>query len=293
LGRTSMLARWKTDVMLAVLAVVAIAAIVLPAAADAAPRPRPRRPPAPAPKKPPEPPAPAPAPAPAPTEPDKAPEPAPVSAPVAANGGASTVPATPAAPSADAAVRPAEADKPADGADVDTLRQEYLSLRDELFKSRARANAVASQLYSTRIQVKLTYTTGRFYNPAKASIRLDGANVYEDATGAIAGDDGVRFDGYIAPGRHLLTFRVEATGKDDDTFTSTTESQVVVKAVAGKDLMVSARAKDSGDIAYEWKRSERGSYGLGIDVSVRTAKVAESAPAPSPPPPRPAKGAKK
>jgi len=57
--------------------------------------------------------------------------------------------------------------------------------------------------------------------------------------------------------------------------------------------MVSARAKDSGDIAYEWKRSERGSYGLGIDVSVRTAKVAESAPAPSAPPPKAAKGTKK
>jgi hypothetical protein len=289
-----MLARWKTDVMLAVLAAVAIA---LPAA-NAAPRPRPRRPPAPAPKKPPEPPAPAPVPA----EPDKAPEPVPASAPVAANGGASTVPGATAgtngaaagAQTPDSAVKPAEAtDKPGDGPDVDSLRQEYLSLRDELFKSRARANAVASQLYSTRIQVKLTYTTGRYYNPAKASIRLDGANVYEDATGAIAGDDGVRFDGYIAPGRHLLTFRVEATGKDDDTFTSATESQIVVKAVAGKDLMVSARAKDSGDIAYEWKRSEKGSYGLGIDVSVKTAKVAESAPPPSAPPPKADKGAKK
>ena len=288
-----MLARWKTDLML--VAAVAIAAIGLPAAADAAPRPRPRRP-APAPKRPPEPPAPAPAPAP--TETDKAPEPAPASAPVATNGGATTPGATgtngaaAGAQSADGAIKPAEADKPADGPDVDSLRQEYLSLRDELFKSRARANAVASQLYSTRIQVKLTYTTGRYYNPAKASIRLDGANVYEDATGAIAGDDGVRFDGYIAPGRHLLTFRVEATGKDDDTFTSTTESQVVIKAVAGKDLMVSARARDSGDIAYEWKRSERGSYGLGIDVSVRTAKVVDSAPAPSPPP-KADKGAKK
>jgi hypothetical protein len=285
-----MLARWKTDVMLAVLAALAIAA-----PASAAPKPRPRKPPpAPAPKKPPEPPAPAPAP----TDADKAPDPAPASVPVATNGSSSTVPgSTGAAPAAsDSATRPADAttDKPADGADVDSLRQEYLSLRDELFKSRARANAVASQLYSTRIQVKLTYTTGRYYNPAKASIRLDGANVYEDATGAIAGDDGVRFDGYIAPGRHLLTFHVEATGKDDDTFTSTTESQIVVKAVAGKDLMVSARAKDAGDIAYEWKRSEKGSYGLGIDVSVKTAKVAESAPPPSaPPPPKADKGADK
>jgi len=154
--------------------------------------------------------------------------------------------------------------------DVDTLRQEYLSLRDELFKSRARANAVASQLYSTRIQIKLTYTTARYYNPAKASIRLDGATVYENASGAIGGDDGVRFDGYVAPGRHLVTFRVEATGKDDPTFTSVTESQIVVKAIAGKDLVVAARAKDSGDIAYSWKKKESGSYGLGIDVSVKS-----------------------
>ena len=165
---------------------------------------------------------------------------------------------------------PKEAPKKQAEPDVDSLRQEYLALRDELFKSRARAATVASQLYSTKIQIKLTYTTARYYNPAKATIRLDGASVYEDATGAIGGDDGVRFTAYIAPGRHVITFRVEATGKDDDSFTSVTESQIVVKAVAGKDLMVAAKARDSGDIAYEWKRKESGSYGLGIDVSVKT-----------------------
>ena len=175
--------------------------------------------------------------------------------------------------------KPAEAtdEPPAADADVDALRQEYLQLRDELFKSRARANTVASQLYSTRVQIKLTYTTARYYNPAKATIRLDGASVYEDASGAIAGDDGIRFDGYVAPGRHLVTFRVEATGKDDDSFTSVTESQIVVKAVAGKDLVVAAKAKDGGDISYEWKKSEHGSYGLGIDVSVKTIARAADA----------------
>ena len=163
----------------------------------------------------------------------------------------------------------------ADAPDVDSLRQEYLALRDELFKSRARANAVASQLYSTRVQIKLTYTTARFYNPAKSWIRLDGATVYENATGAIGGDDGVRFDGYVAPGRHLITFRIESTGKDDDSFTSVNEAQVVVKAVSGKDLVVNAKARDSGNIAYEWKKSERGNYGLVYDIGVKTVARAE------------------
>ena len=287
--------RWKT------LALIAL----VPTLAIAAPKARPKKPP-PA-KKPPatEPAAPTPAaPATDTGDKDKPAEPAPAVAPTSATGGANGSTPTGGGASGSSsgggtgggegtvANRPAdEPSRPAgDGQDVDSLRQEYLSLRDELFKSRARANAVASQLYSTRIQVKLTYTTGRYYTPAKASIRLDGASVYEDASGAIAGDDGVRFDGYVAPGRHLITFRVEATGKDDDSFTSTTESQVVVKAVAGKDLLVAAKARDSGDIAYEWKRSEHGSYGLGIDVAVRTAKTVE-APAAAPAPP--AKGAKK
>ena len=263
-----MLVRWKSVAFLALVPALAIAAPkakpikkpVKKAAKDATAEP-PVAPPSDAPA-------------------DKPAEPAPAIAPAPAGGGGAGAGAGggTGGGSGDPATRAAEPEpeKPAaDAGDVDSLRQEYLSLRDELFKSRARANAVASQLYSTRIQVKLTYTTARFYNPAKASIRLDGASVYEDATGAIAGDDGIRFDGYVAPGRHLITFRVEATGKDDDSFTSTTESQIVVKAIAGKNLIVAAKARDSGDIAYEWKRSEHGSYGLGIDVAVQAAKPAD------------------
>jgi hypothetical protein len=209
----------------------------------------------------------------------------------AAPQAAGTTPTTPAAPQApggagsaapaadDANTKDITDEKPTgEGAgkdvDIDTLRQEYLSLRDELFKSRARANAVAGQLYSTRMTIHFTWGSGRYYGVNKASIRLDGATVYEDAAGAIAGDDGVRFDGNVAPGRHLVTFHVEATGKDDDSFTSATETQIVVKAVANKDLVVAAKGHDNGDIAYAWKKGEHGSYGLGIDVGVKTVAPA-------------------
>ena len=244
-------------------AVITLLAIMPATVGVAAPKARPKKPPKTAPKPDPTPEAPKPDPtSPAPEAKPETPKP-------------DATPATPAPPVAAPEAPPPVTE--ASTGEVDALRQEYLTLRDELFKSRARANAVASALYSTRITIKLTYTTARFYNPAKASIRLDGANVYENATGAIGGDDGVRFDGYIAPGKHLITFRVEATGKDDDSFTSATESQIVVKAVANKDLVVAAKAKDGGDIAYEWKRKERGSYGLGLDVSVKTEPHVEGA----------------
>jgi len=202
------------------------------AAASAQPRPKP----------------PAPAPATAPKPPAPAPAPTPAAPPAAAPAG----------------------DNDADGNDVDALRQEYLKLRDELFQSRARAATVASAVYSSQVEVRLTYTTGRFYSVRRATVRLDGANVFDDTAGAIAGNDAVRFTGWIAPGRHLLTVRIEAAGKDDDRFTSATESTVVVEAVAGKDLVIVARTRDGGDIPYQWKRNESGTYRLAVDIDVKT-----------------------
>lgn len=175
--------------------------------------------------------------------------------------------------------QPAESGKapPAgDAIDVDGLRQEYLKLRDRLFRSRARAAAVATALYSTRVMIYLDHKSGRFYSIGRATIRLDGANVYDNSDGAIAKDKAPRFQGYIAPGRHVVTVRIEATGKDDDRFTTAVENSFVVQAVAGKDLEIKATAKDNGNIAFNWKKKERGSYKLHLDVSVKAVKRGNS-----------------
>jgi hypothetical protein len=188
-----------------------------------------------------------------------------------------TLPAQPTTPTPPPPPTSAVPEAPSADVDVDARRQEYLKLRDELFESRARAATVSSAVFSTRIQVKLAFTTGRFYGVTRAIVRLDGANVFDDTAGKIAADDAVRFDGWIAPGRHVVTFRVETVGKDDERFTSATESSIIVQAVAGKDLAVIAKASDGGDIAYEWKRKESGGYRLGIDVDVKTMKRTASA----------------
>lgn len=195
---------------------------------------------------------------------------APTTAPVA-------VPtATPPPTAAGSAAATPPPDVQADSAisSVDQLRQEYLGLRDELFASRARAAAVSSQLFSTKVVIRFRFDAGRYYSVPKASVRLDGASVFEDTQGAIAADDAVRFTGFVAPGHHVLSFRVETIGKDDDRFSSANEAQVSVEAVAGKDLLVTARAKDAGDIPYAWKRSEHGDYGLSMSINVKTEKNA-------------------
>jgi hypothetical protein len=157
-------------------------------------------------------------------------------------------------------------------AEIDRLRQEYLKLRDELFASRARAAAVASQLFSSKLSLRLEFASARTFAVSRASIRLDGASVFDDSDGIIASNHAVRFEGYVAPGRHVVTYRVEAQGRDDDRFTSAVETTVVVQVTAGKDVVAIARARDDGDISYQWKKGEAGSYRLGLDVDVKSIK---------------------
>lgn len=176
-------------------------------------------------------------------------------------------------PDIDAPPPPKEGEgKPESAIDVDSLRKQYLELRDQLFRSRARAAALGSSLYSTRIRLHLDYKSGRFYTITRAVVRLDGGNVFDDTQGAIAADSAPRFDGFVAPGRHQVTIRIEATGKDDARFTTALESSFVVQAPGGKDVIVKCTAEDDGDIAYQWKKSEEGSYKLRLDVAIDTQK---------------------
>jgi len=167
-------------------------------------------------------------------------------------------------------------DKTSEETDVEALRKEYLRLRDLLFRSRARAAAVASTLFSSKIRVHLDYTSGRFYSIKRATVRLDNATLYDDSDGAIAKNKAPRFDGYVAPGRHKLTFRIEAIGKDDDRFVSTVETSVIVLAPAGSDLIIKAKAKDGGDIPYKWKKKKSGSYKLNVDIGVKAVPRASA-----------------
>ena len=155
--------------------------------------------------------------------------------------------------------------------DVDSLRKEYLKLRDELFRSRARAATVASALFSTKVTVYLNYNSGRFYTVTRATARLDGANVFEDTKGAVVDNKAPRFEGYVAPGRHKLAVRIEAVGKDDERFTAEIENTFTFQAPAGKDVTLIANVKDDGNIAYNWKKKQSGSYKLRVDLQVKSA----------------------
>jgi hypothetical protein len=151
---------------------------------------------------------------------------------------------------------------------LDDLQKEYEKIREGLFSSRARAAAVGSALYSSKVQVYLRYTTPRFFSVSRAVIRLDGASVYDDAAGAIAADNVMRFEGFVAPGKHQVTIRVDAETRDDPSFVTSTESTITIDVPARRQVVLKATAEDAGDMGHSWGKKNRGSYRLRLDVDV-------------------------
>lgn len=151
---------------------------------------------------------------------------------------------------------------------VDDLRQEYERLREQLFTSRARSAAVGSALYNSQLQVFLSYRSGRFHNVRRATIRLDGANIYDDKNGKVSQNSAPRFQNFIAPGRHNLTVRIETQAKDDGRFVTTTESTFFFDAPQKKQLIITVRAQDGGNAAYAWKKKSKGTYRIHLDVDM-------------------------
>jgi hypothetical protein len=167
-----------------------------------------------------------------------------------------------------AAQDPAPAPTPAS---LDELRKEYETLREKLFTARARAAAVGSAVYTAKLSVKLRWASPRLQAVTHAAILLDGARVFDDTSGKIAAEpnDAVRFEGFVAPGKHTVTIRVAVQGKDDATFTSTQESTFTIDVPEKKLIVLDARAEDAGDMAWAWKKSGRGGYRLRLDADVQ------------------------
>jgi hypothetical protein len=183
-----------------------------------------------------------------------------------------------AAPAPAQAQEPPPEPAPAPASGMDDLRKEYDRIREALFASRARAAAVGAAVYTAKLQIYLHYGTPRFYHVSRAAVRVDGASVWEDTQGTVGADDALRFEGFVAPGKHQVTVRLESEAKDDTSFTSTSEESFVIDVPARRLVILRAQAVDNGDMGFAWGKHQKGSYKLHLDAEVEAKAMANATP---------------
>lgn len=181
---------------------------------------------------------------------------------------------TPAEEAPPAAAPANEASKAADAEEVSGLQTELSALMDELVQARTRAALLGKTLFKTVSRVYVQNLTGDAAVLSKVVLKLDGAPIYRGDSAALRGDDSRQvFEGFIAPGPHVLTAEIEVASRDDSAYGYSLRESYKFQALRDKRNELSLQIRDDSDVAREFPDDQDGEYDVRMKIRVRTKEL--------------------
>jgi hypothetical protein len=221
---------------------------------------------------------PLPPPAPAPTD-----VPAPTSesaAPADAGGGGGATPAaestpppapTPAPPPPAPMTTPEPKESPRANVDLDALNREYNQLRDDLFRSRAKAHLLGDALFKTKIVATFQYKAQRAWPIKKVTLKIDDQPVFT-ADSPSTQDPLKLYDGFAAPGKHTLAVHVDCGATGEDRVAYGAEGTFVVDVAENKQSNVNFTVDETGDGPTKIAKKREGTFDVRVRADLETVE---------------------
>jgi hypothetical protein len=136
-------------------------------------------------------------------------------------------------------------------ADLERLRADYDRLRDELFRARSRAQIVEEGLWTSRLSATFRWKGGPSYLVHHASVRLDGADIWDSGDKPVTDDLVTVAERPVKPGPHALTLRIDIRpgkkSKDSDKLGYVSEHTFAIIVPEGKRTRVAIKGDEDGD----------------------------------------------
>jgi hypothetical protein len=143
---------------------------------------------------------------------------------------------------------------PGPSVDLQKLRADYDRLRDELFRSRSRAQLVEESLWNARLGAELRWKAAPDYIIRHAEVRLDGGTIWDSGDKPVTDDKLTIAERPCKPGPHSFTVRLEIRpgtkkkGKDIDTLGYSTEHTFAIVVPDGKRTTVALTGDEDGSL---------------------------------------------
>lgn len=144
----------------------------------------------------------------------------------------------------------------------------YEDLMSEMAALRARVGVVSNKIWTSKLAVKIRLS-GSHAKIAKATLSLDGAQVWAAPKGFNAEDDTSIFEGGVAPGLHSLTLEIERRDDRDETFRTIDRTTVTITVPQGKRLEVEARLEDDSSMGGDFPSDSSGKYDLHLKMKAK------------------------
>jgi hypothetical protein len=132
------------------------------------------------------------------------------------------------------------------GPSVETLRAQYETLKDELFRSRARRETLEGALLSTQLLPVIRWDGSRHHAVTRAEVRLDGVRLWESTDGLVSDKPLDLAPRSAPPGPHMLGVRIEVHSRDDAKLGYVSDQSFTVVLPEGKKTRVEITVDESG-----------------------------------------------
>jgi hypothetical protein len=144
--------------------------------------------------------------------------------------------------------------------DLQKLRADYDRLRDELFKTRSRAQLVQEGLYTSKLGGRIEWEAAPDYVIRHAEVRLDGGTIWDSGDKPVTDDVITVAERPCKPGPHAVTLRMEIRpgtkkkGKDIEGLGYVSEQTFAIVVPDGKNTTVVFTGDEDGSLpGYEPK----------------------------------------
>jgi hypothetical protein len=184
----------------------------------------------------------------------------------------------PAAPGQAPTPAPAPAAAPAgdpsasERAELAALQAELAAVMDDLVQARTRVAVLGKSLFKTRVRVKLDNRAAPEQQAARVELWLDGAPIFSGDGAALRDPERVLWEGFTAPGAHVLTLEVEQRAQDDDTYRYTLRDSFRVVVVRERRTDLRLVLDDDSDMAEDFPDDREGSYELQTRLEARAVE---------------------
>jgi hypothetical protein len=157
------------------------------------------------------------------------------------------------------------------------LQTELSALMDELVQARTRAALLGKTLFKTVTRVYVQNLAGDDAVLSKIVLKLDGAPIFRGDSTAIRGDEARQvFEGFIAPGPHVLTAEIEQNSRTDAAYGYSLRESYKFQALRDKRNELELVIRDSSDVASEFPDEQDGEYDVRMRLRVRTKDLNET-----------------
>jgi hypothetical protein len=173
-------------------------------------------------------------------------------------------------PSAEPSAEPAP---DANGEKLASLRAEVTTLMDDLVEARSRAALLGKTLFKTQVRVLVQNLAAPDPVLSKLVLKLDGAPIFRGEGNAVSDEPRQVFQGFIAPGAHVLSVEVEQQSRDDAAYGYGLHNSYRFSALREKRSDLLLVLDDDSDLASEFP--DDGEYDVRTRLKVKTKDLTE------------------